>query len=59
MANAIQNNSYRILGLETSVSQKDILRRYKEIINRLKESIRRSIIDLEKYTIELSELQNN
>ena len=32
----------------------------KEIkINRLKESIRRSIIDLEKYTIELSELQNN
>ncbi len=36
MANAIEHNAYRILGLDVSASQKDILRRYKEIINRLK-----------------------
>ena len=36
MTNLIQNNSYRMLGLDVTVSQKDILRRYKEIINRLK-----------------------
>ncbi len=36
MTNLIQNNSYRILGLDITAKQKDILRRYKEIINRLK-----------------------
>lgn len=36
MTNLIQNNSYRMLGLDVTTSQKDILRRYKEIINRLK-----------------------
>ena len=36
MPNIIENNAYRILGLDISSSQKDILKRYKEIINRLK-----------------------
>jgi hypothetical protein len=36
MTNLIENNSYRMLGLDITASQKDILRRYKEIINRLK-----------------------
>ena len=36
MTNLIENNAYRILGLDVSASQKDILRRYKEIVNRLK-----------------------
>lgn len=36
MSNLIENNAYRILGLDTASNQKDILRRYKEIINRLK-----------------------
>lgn len=36
MTNLIQNNSYRMLGLDVTASQKEILRRYKEIINRLK-----------------------
>ena len=36
MAHAIENNAYRILGLDTTVDQKDIMKRYKEIINRLK-----------------------
>jgi len=36
MVNVIENNAYRILGLDVIASQKDILRRYKDIINRLK-----------------------
>ncbi len=36
MSNLIANNAYRILGLDSSASQKDILKRSKEIINRLK-----------------------
>jgi len=31
----LENNAYKILGLDSSASQKDILRRSKEIINRL------------------------
>jgi len=36
MVNPLKNNGYRILGLDISASQKEILKRYKEIINRLK-----------------------
>jgi len=36
MTNSIENNAYRLLGLDTTASQKDILKRYKEIINRLR-----------------------
>jgi hypothetical protein len=36
MSNLIENNAYRVLGLDTTSGQKDILRRYKEIINRIK-----------------------
>lgn len=36
MVNFIENNAYRILGLDINANQKDILKRYKEIINRLK-----------------------
>lgn len=32
----IRNNAYRILGLDVTVGQKDVLKRYKEVINRLK-----------------------
>ena len=36
MTNLITNNAYRILGLDSSANQKDILKRTKEIIGRLK-----------------------
>jgi hypothetical protein len=36
MSNLIENNAYRILGLDVVASQTDVIRRYKEIINRLK-----------------------
>jgi hypothetical protein len=36
MAHAIENNAYRILGLDTTADQKEIMKRYKEIVNRLK-----------------------
>ena len=36
MSNLIADNAYRILGLDSSTNQKDVLKRYKEIINRLK-----------------------
>jgi len=36
MTNLIENNAFRILGLDTSANQKEIMKRYKEIINRLK-----------------------
>jgi hypothetical protein len=47
MQNLIEDNSYRILGLNTDSSQKEILRRYKEISNRLK------IDDHPKYDFDL------
>ncbi|MFH0769951.1 MAG: hypothetical protein V1926_01085 [Candidatus Peregrinibacteria bacterium] len=36
MSSTLNNNAYRILGLDTSASEKDILKRSKEVINRLK-----------------------
>ncbi len=36
MPNIIENNAYRILGLNANVRQNEILKRYKEITNRLK-----------------------
>ncbi|MFZ2187799.1 MAG: hypothetical protein WAV46_04210 [Candidatus Moraniibacteriota bacterium] len=36
MSLTLKNNSYHILGLDTSVSERDILKRSKEIVNRLR-----------------------
>jgi len=36
MSSTLKNNAYHILGLDTSASEKDILKRSKEVINRLK-----------------------
>lgn len=36
MSQTLKNNSYHILGLDTSASQREVLKRSKEIINRLK-----------------------
>jgi len=36
MSNIFKNNAYYVLGLDTTASQKDILKRSKEIIKRLK-----------------------
>jgi len=36
MSQTLKNNAYHILGLDTSASEKDILKRSKEIINRLR-----------------------
>ena len=36
MSNLIEQNAYRIFGLDVNINQKEILKRYKEIINRLK-----------------------
>lgn len=47
MSETLKNNSYHILGLDTSVSRRDVLRRSKEIINRLK------IDDLSEYDLDL------
>ena len=47
MTNPLDNNSYRILGLDVTASQKEVLRRSKEIINRLK------IDDYPKYDIDI------
>lgn len=47
MSNLIQNNAYRVLGLDITASQKDILKRSKEITNRLK------IDDHPKYDIDI------
>jgi hypothetical protein len=47
MQNLIQNNAYRILGLDITASQKDVLKRSKEIINRLK------IDDHPKYEVDV------
>lgn len=43
----LKNNAYHILGLDTTASQKDILKRAKEIINRLK------IDDLPEYDLDV------
>ncbi len=48
MPNLIAHNAYRILGLDSSTNQKDILKRYKEIINRLK------IDDYPQYDLDLN-----
>lgn len=36
MSQTLKNNAYHVLGLDTSASEKDILKRSKEIINRLR-----------------------
>ena len=48
MINLIENNAYRILGLDNSANQKYILKRYKEITNRLK------IDDFPKYDLDIN-----
>lgn len=48
MSRTLENNAYRIFGLDTGVNQKDILKRYKEIINRLK------IDDIPEYDIDIN-----
>jgi hypothetical protein len=48
MSNSIENNAYRILGLDVTANQKEILKRYKEIINRLK------IDDYPEYDLDIS-----
>lgn len=48
MTNYIQNNAYRILGLDTSASPKEILKRSKEITARLK------IDDLPEYDLDFN-----
>ena len=48
MTNLIENNAYRILGLDINTNQKEILKRYKEIINRLK------IDDYPEYALDLN-----
>lgn len=52
MSNTLKGNAYHILGLDTSASQKEILRRSKEIINRLK------IDDLPKYDFDFGLFNN-
>lgn len=52
MPKTLKNNSYHILGLDTSVSQRDVLKRSKEIINRLK------IDDLPVYDLDLDIFEN-
>jgi hypothetical protein len=47
MSNLIANNAYRILGLDGSTNQKDVLKRSKEIINRLK------IDDYPEYSLDI------
>jgi len=48
LSNIIENNAFRILGLDSSANQKEILKRYKEIINRLK------IDDFPEYDLDLN-----
>jgi len=52
MSNTLKNNAYHILGLSTTASQKDILKRSKEIINRLK------INDLPEYDLDAGLFDN-
>lgn len=48
MPGIIEKNAFRILGLDISANQKEILKRYKEIINRLK------IGDIPEYDLDLN-----
>lgn len=52
MSNILKNNAYHILGLDTTASQKDILKRSKEIIKRLK------IDNLPEYDFDLGLFNN-
>ena len=48
MPDIIRNNAYRILGLDGSACQRDIMKRYREITNRLK------IDDCPRYALDLN-----
>ena len=52
MPSTLKNNSYHILGLDTSASERDILKRSKEIINRLKSD------DLPNYDLDIGLFEN-
>jgi hypothetical protein len=52
MSYTLKNNAYHILGLDTTASEKDILKRSKEIINRLK------IDDLPEYDLDIELFEN-
>lgn len=52
MSSMLKNNAYHILGLDTSVSEKEILKRSKEIINRLKAE------DIPEYDLDLQLFKN-
>lgn len=52
MSITLKNNAYHILGLDTTASQKDILKRSKEVINRLK------IDDLPEYNLDVGLFNN-
>lgn len=47
MSTTLKNNAYHILGLDTSASEKDILKRSKEILNRLR------VDDVPEYDIDI------
>ncbi len=51
MSSILKNNAYHILGLETSASEKDILKRSKEMINRLK------VDDIPEYDLDFNSLE--
>jgi len=52
MPYTLKNNSYHILGLDTTASEKDILKRSKEIVNRLK------IDNLPEYDLDIELFEN-
>lgn len=52
MSSTLKNNAYHILGLDTSASERDILKRSKEIINRLKSD------DLLNYDLDIGFFEN-
>ena len=52
MPNLLENNAYRVLGLDVTASQKEILRRYKEISNLFK------IDEHPKYNLDLNLPEN-
>ncbi|MBP7804671.1 MAG: hypothetical protein KA052_00415 [Candidatus Pacebacteria bacterium] len=47
MSTTLKNNAYHILGLDTSASEKDILKRSKEILNRLR------VDDIPEYDLDI------
>lgn len=51
MSSILKNNAYHILGLETSASEKDILKRSKEMINRLK------VDDIPEYNLDFDSIE--